>query len=47
VLFPSEFEAPGEKIIGAEHLNRVMRGWLESIHGDTDGETDSWQKRLK
>ena len=31
VFFPSEWELQEEEIVGAEHLNRVMKGWLETI----------------
>ncbi|HDZ59763.1 MAG TPA: phage holin family protein, partial [Actinobacteria bacterium] len=39
VLFPAGWELPEKEIIGAEHLNRVMRGWLASVkkHGGNDG----------
>jgi len=31
VLFPSEWDFPNEGVVGAEHLNRVMKGWLASL----------------
>jgi hypothetical protein len=34
VLFPAEWELPGPAIVGAEHLHQVMKGWLETAHGN-------------
>ena len=31
VLFPAAWELPEEEIVGAEHLNQVMRGWLDAV----------------
>jgi hypothetical protein len=47
VLFPSELEAPGEEIVGAEHLNRVMRDWLEQVQGGDSKGATSWLENLK
>ena len=46
VLFPSSFEIPGEAIVGAENLNRVMRGWLKQVQGDGK-ETTTWLENIK
>jgi hypothetical protein len=34
ILFPSEFPWPDEPVVSAEHLHRVLVGWLEELgHG--------------
>lgn len=33
VLFPVEFRLDGGKIVGAEHLNKVLKGWLTQMQG--------------
>jgi hypothetical protein len=30
-LVPPDLTAPAEPVIGAEHMHRVMRGWLASV----------------
>jgi putative membrane protein len=35
VLFPAGWELPDEEIVGAEQLNRVMRGWLEAVRSNS------------
>jgi hypothetical protein len=34
ILVPSEFPWPDEPVVSAEHLHRVLVGWLEELgHG--------------
>lgn len=46
VLVPSDFNLPHEPIVGAEHLNRVMRGWLKDQHGDGK-ESTAWLENAR
>ncbi len=45
VLIPAEWKVPDEEIVGAEHLNRVLRGWLAELRtggaSGGNGETPS------
>ncbi|MGH2987662.1 MAG: phage holin family protein [Solirubrobacterales bacterium] len=49
ICFPAELAWPGEPVVGAERVHRVMRGWLAALGhtayaefgGDRDSATDS------
>ena len=30
-MYPAQLPAPGSEIVGAEHLHRVLRGWLTHL----------------
>ena len=34
VLFPSELHFPDQEVVGAEHMHRVLRGWLVQLGHD-------------
>jgi hypothetical protein len=34
VLFPSALAYPEHEVVGAEHLHRVLRGWLVELGHD-------------
>ncbi|MBX3070578.1 MAG: phage holin family protein [Thermomicrobiales bacterium] len=38
ILHPTEFEAPAERIVGAGHVNRVLKGWIMAVQSDVTEE---------